>query len=98
MAESPSAVPPYGRTFRPSRVVLARGGHAPVAGRVAPDLEHDRPAADFAILDVALRVCAGVDHDADAFAAIRAADANGGIVVHSAARSPTCNGFRPIAA
>lgn len=81
-----------------SGIVLARSDRAPVSGRIAPDFEHDRPAANFAILDVALRVGAGVDHDAEAFAAIRTGDWDGGIRVHSAARNPTCNGFNPIAA
>jgi hypothetical protein len=45
-----------------------------------------------------LRIRTGIDHDADAFAAIRTGDTDGGIRVHSAARNPTCNGFKPIAA
>lgn len=75
----------YSNFLADSSIILARRGHAPVAGGIAPDLEHDRPAAHFAILDVTLRIGTDIDHDTDAFPAIRATDANGGIRAHSAA-------------
>ena len=74
-------------------VILARG--VPIAGGIAPDLEHDRPTAHFAILDIALRIGAGVDRDGDAFAAIGTRHAHAGIRVHPPPSTPPATASAP---